>query len=143
MGSTDEDDLAPTLIRKSLKCQNLLRTETPRHSKKLAMTLNLGPIGTACRHWNVGMSRQNCGNPRIARFNPRDSREPRLETKRLLANNLIVSIHAMSIPLKLQWGHALSSMECRQRKRLQLAVSSFNGAMLFRAWNASRAWGMG
>ena len=37
----------------------------------------------------------------------------------------------------LQWGHALSSMECRNETwRGFVARLCFNGAMLFRAWNA-------
>ena len=37
----------------------------------------------------------------------------------------------------LQWGHALSSMECPIAFSFTFTINSFNGAMLFRAWNAA------
>ena len=54
-------------MSKSAKDQNAKALEEARDDAES------GPSGTACRHWNVGMSRQNCSNPRIACFNPRDS----------------------------------------------------------------------
>ena len=38
----------------------------------------------------------------------------------------------------LQWGHALSSMECRRSDSRRFGFGGFNGAMLFRAWNVVR-----
>ena len=48
------------------------------------------------------------------------------------------SLACASVSYPLQWGHALSSMEWKSTLPYNRPGASFNGAMLFRAWNGTK-----